>query len=139
MEVALRLSAQLPLVAHRQWTLSLPRGLRLAVVKQPQVLKLVERALVRAVWRWQRAVAKRLGVRQRLQGGAVAFTQWFSSALALTPHLHVLLPEVLWTASGEVVELPPPDDEEVEGVLRRVLTQLKAVLAQVEGALPEDE
>jgi hypothetical protein len=138
-EVALRLSAQLPFVAHRQWTLSLPRGLRLAVVKQPRVLKLVERALVRAVWRWQRAVAKRLGVTQRLQGGAVAFTQWFSSALALTPHLHVLLPEVLWTPSGEVVELPPPDDEEVEGVLRRLLLQLKAVLAQVEGALPEDE
>jgi len=138
-EVALRLSSQLPFVAHRQWTLSLPRGLRLAVVKQPRVLKLVERALVRAVWRWQRATAKRLGVRQRLQGGAVAFTQWFSSALALTPHLHVLLPEVLWTPSGEVVELPPPDDEEVEGVLRRLLLQLKAVLAQVEGALPEDE
>ena len=138
-EVALRLSAQLPFVAHRQWTLSLPRGLRLSVVKQPRVLKLVERALVRAVWRRQRAVAKRLGVTQRLQGGAVAFTQWFSSALALTPHLHVLLPEVLWTASGEAVELPPPDDEEVEGVLRRVLTQLKAVLAEVEGALPEDE
>ena len=36
------------------------------------------------------------------------------------PHL----PEVLWTAGGEVVELPPHDDEEVEGVLRRVLTQL---------------
>ena len=50
-EVALRLSSQLPFVAHRQWTLSLPRGLRLAVVKQPRVLKLVERALVRAVAR----------------------------------------------------------------------------------------
>ena len=101
MEVALRLSAQLPFVAHRQWTLSLPRGLRLAVVKQPRVLKLVERALVRAVWRWQRAVAKRLGVTQRLQGGAVAFTQWFSSALALTPHLHVLLPEVHQAAAKD--------------------------------------
>jgi len=138
-EVALRLSSQLPFVAHRQWTLSLPRGLRLAVVKQPRVLKLVERALVRAVWRWQRATAKRLGVTQRLQRGAVAFTQWFSSNLSLTPHLHVLLPEVLWKPSGEVVELPPPDDEEVEGVLRRLLLQLNAVLAQVEGALPEDE
>ena len=69
----------------------------------------------------------------------MAFTQWFSSNLSLTPHLHVLLPEVLWTARGEAVELPPPDDEEVEGVLRRMLRQLKAVLAQLEGALPEDE
>ena len=50
--------------------------------------------------------------------------------ISLTPHLHVLLPEVLWKPSGEVVELPPPDDEEVEGVLRRLLLQLKAVLAQ---------
>ena len=139
METALRLSSQLPFVAHRQWTLSLPRGLRLAVVKQPRVLKLVERALVRAVWRWQRATAKRLGVTQRLQGGAVAFTQWFPSNLSLTPHLHVLMPEVLWTNTGEAVELPLPDDKEVESVLLRVLTQLRPVLAQVEGSLPEDE
>lgn len=54
-------------------------------------------------------------------------------------HLHVLVPEAQWRAEGEVVELPPPDDEDVESLLLRLLRQLRAVLAEVEGALPEDE
>ncbi len=37
------------------------------------------------------------------------------------------------------MELPPPDDENVASVLLRLLRQLRAVLAEVEGALPEDE
>ena len=123
----------------RQWTLSLPRGLRLAVAKRPALLKLVEKALVHAVWRWQRASAKRLGVTGKLQGAAQAFSQWFGSNLQMTPHLHVLVPEAQWRAEGEVVELPPPDDEDVESVLLRLLRQLRAALAEVEGALPEDE
>ena len=83
-ETALRLEAQLPEVAHRQWTLSLPRGLRLAVARRPALLKLVEKALVHAVWRWQRASAKRLGVTGKLQGAAQAFSQWFGSNLQMT-------------------------------------------------------
>ena len=38
-----QLKASLPFVAHRQWTLSLPRALRLWVVKRPTLLKTVER------------------------------------------------------------------------------------------------
>ena len=121
METALRLEAQLPEVAHRQWTLSVPRGLRLAVARRPSLLKLVEKALVHAVWRWQRASAKRLGVTGKLQGAAQAFSQWFGSNLQMTPHLHVLVPEAQWRVDGEVVELPPPDDEDVESVLLRLL------------------
>ena len=60
-------------------------------------------------------------------------------ATKLSRHLQVLLPEGLWNPGGEVVELPPPDDEDVATVLRRVLRQLRPRLAQVEGALPEDE
>ena len=138
-ETALRLEAQLPEVAHRQWTLSVPRGLRLAVVKRPGLLKVVEKALVRAVWRWQRGTAKGLGVTGPLQGAATAFSQWFGSSLQLTPHLHVLVPEAQWRAEGEVVELPPPDDADVEAVLERLVRQLRAALADVEGALPDDE
>lgn len=57
--------AVLPRVPHRQWTLSLPRALRLAVVKRLEV------RLVQAVWRWQRAFARRLGVEDELRGGGL--------------------------------------------------------------------
>jgi hypothetical protein len=115
--------ATLPFVAHRQWTLSLPRALRLVVVKQPALLKLVETTLVRAVWRWQRASRPR-GQRAGLRGGAVAMAQYFGSRLQLTPHLHVLVPEAVWDEEGRVVEVPAPDDDAVEAVLRRTVRQL---------------
>lgn len=126
-ETAASCDAVLPEVAYRQWTLSLPWALRWPVVKAPQLLKQVERRLVRAVWRGQRQSARQLGHTGPAFGGAVAFRQYFGSALQLTPHLHVLVPEGLWDAKGGeagFVPLPPPTDEDVEAILRRVLLQL---------------
>ena len=139
LETGAHLEALLPKVAHRQWTLSLPFPARFPVVKQPKLLKRLEVRLVRAVWRWQRREAKRLGVEGRLRGGAVCFWQWFGSHLQLTPHLHLLVPEALWTAEGELVELPPPSDEDVARVLHRALTLAKRDWRQLDAAWPEDE
>jgi hypothetical protein len=125
-------------VGYRQWTLTLPRQVRWVVRKQPGLVREVERRLVRAVWRWQRAQARRLGVTAPLQGGAVGFLQLFGSALQLTPHLHVLLPEGLWGDDGEWVALPPPEDDEVEAVLHRLLRQLRATFAGLESRWPEE-
>lgn len=134
-ETGVRLAALLPQVRHRQWTMSLPFTLRFVVVKRPALLKRLEYRLVRAVWRWQRQVARRLGVVGPLRGGAVVFTQWFGSSLQLTPHLHALLPEALWTKDGEVVTVPAPDDAEVESILRRVLRGARKDFADVEAGL----
>ena len=68
----------------------------------------------------------------------MAFLQLFGSALQLTPHLHVLLPEGLWRDDGEWVALPPPEDGEVEAVLHRVLRQLRATFAGLEPLWPEE-
>ena len=111
----------LPRVAHRQWTLSLPMGLRFHVVKQPGLLKRLEGRLVHALWRLQRATARRLGHEGTLTGGAVCFWQYFGSSLQLTPHLHLLVPEALWRVDGAEVPLPPPSDDDVTAVLHRVL------------------
>jgi len=133
------LEAVLPRVAHRQWTLSLPFTARFPVVKQPKLLKRLEVRLVKAVWRWQRREAKRLGADGTLRGGAVCFWQWFGSALQLTPHLHLLVPEALWTNEGVVVELPAPSDEDVARVLHRTLQQARKDWAALDAAWPEDE
>ena len=92
-ETAAQLEAWLPEVCYRQWTLSLPVSLRWAVLRTKGLLGAVERALVRAVFRWQRASARALGVTEAVEGGAVSFLQLFGSALQLTPHFHVLVPE----------------------------------------------
>ena len=51
----------LPKVGYRQWTLSLPFALLWPVVKQPKLLRVLERCLTRAIFRAQRARAKQLG------------------------------------------------------------------------------
>ena len=126
-ETGAHLEAVLPRVAHRQWTLSLPFAVRFQVVKRPKLLKRLEVRLVKALWRWQRRDAKRLGAGAagRLRGGAVCFWQWFGSSLQLTPHLHLLVPEALWREDGSPVELPAPTDDDVARVLHRALGQAK--------------
>lgn len=139
LETGAHLESVLPRVDHRQWTLSLPFMLRFMVVKRPALLKRLEVRLVRAIWRWQRREAKRLGADGNLKGGAVCFWQWFGSSLQLTPHLHLLVPEALWSDGGLAVELPPPSDSDVAEILHRVLRQAKKDWADLDAAWAEDE
>jgi len=136
-ETAAHCGEVLPKVGYRQWTLSLPWALRWPVVKTPRLLRAVERRLVRSVWRWQRREAKRLGERRELSGGAVGFAQLLGSALQLTPHLHVLLPDGLW-AGADFVALPPPSDGDVAAVLRRLVLQLAKDFEGAEAGWPDD-
>jgi hypothetical protein len=137
-ETAAHCGEVLPTVGYRQWTLSLPRGLRWPAVKTPRLLKRVERRLVQGIFRWQRRAARRLAARGVLRCGAVAFTQYFGGALQLTPHLHLLVPEGLW-AGAAFVPLPPPAPLEVEGILRRVVKLLAKDFEGLEVGWPEDE
>ena len=139
LDTGVHLESVLPRVAHRQWTLSLPFSVRFNVVKKPQLLKRLEVRLVKAVWRWQRSEARRHGVKAVLTGGGVCFWQWFGSALQLTPHLHLLVPEAVWQEDGTVVPVAPPGDEDVARILARVLRAAKKDWAELETAWPEDE
>ena len=139
-ETGLHLANVLPRVTHRQWTLSLPFSVRLAVVKQPRLLKCLERRLLKAIWRWQRQQAKRAGHEAQFSLGAgVCFTQWFGSRLQLTPHLHVLVPEALWAESGEYVELSGPRDDDVARILHRTLRQARSDWGELSAAWAEDD
>jgi hypothetical protein len=89
---------------------------------------------------WQRRSAKGLGASGKLHGGGVGFRQYFGSALQLTPHLHlhVLVPEGLWTDGAGWVGVPPPDTEDVERILRRVMKGLAKDFAEVGEGWAED-
>ena len=55
---------------------------------------------VRELFAFQRRTARQLGVPHPLTG-AVAFVQRFGSALQLTPHFHVLVPEAVFEEVDE--------------------------------------
>ncbi len=95
-EAAAHLDEVLPRVGWRQWTVTVPRALRWAVVRQARHLRAVERTLARAVFRWQRRRAKELGVEGKVQVAAVGFTQLFNAHLGLHPHSHLLVAEGVW-------------------------------------------
>lgn len=136
-ETEAHLREVLPKVGFRQWTLSLPFALRWPVVKEPKLLRALERCLTRSIFRWQRRQAKRLGHAGKAQSGAVCFVQWFSGTLALQPHLHLLVPEGVWS-TGAFGELPRPTQEAVEAVLTRMLAQARRTFAALEQPWPED-
>lgn len=137
-ETALHLNEVLPMAPFRQWTLSVPFALRFLLVKEPKLLRKVERRLMEAIFRWQRHRAKGLGAIGKRMGGALCFTQLFGSALQLQPHLHGLVAEGVWN-DGVFMELPPPSPEEVEAVLERALAQLLPAFESRGVAWPEDE
>ncbi|MBL8953684.1 MAG: transposase zinc-binding domain-containing protein [Myxococcaceae bacterium] len=116
-EIAQHVGEVLPHVPYRQWTLALPFGLRFLLVKEPKLLRLVERRLVESIFRWQRRRARALGARGKRLGGAVCFTQLFGSAFQLSPHLHLLAAEGVWSDEYEALQaraaqLRLPLDEE---------------------------
>jgi len=91
-----------------------------------------------------RRTASWLGVARPLTG-AVAFVQRFGSALQLTPHFHVLVPEAVFEELDEAElrlhPLPRPTDREVEAlavtVARRTLALLRARRVLNEEAVPD--
>ena len=115
----------LPQVAYRQWTLSYPIQLRWLLAKDAKLLSRVLKLCIRGLFTYQRKVSKRLGIEGQRQSGAVAFQQRFGSALQLTPHFHILMPDGIWVkgSQGEAGfhPLPPPSTEEVEHLLKKIL------------------
>ena len=131
-ETESHLMGLLPSVTYRQWTLTVPSALRWPVMKDTKLLRHVEKRLLRAIFRWQRQQAKAMGAQAKAFSGAVSQLQLFSSALALQPHWHVLVPEGVWV-NQKFVELPAPDILDVEAVLMRVLKTVERLF------LKEDE
>jgi hypothetical protein len=103
------------------------------LVKHPKLLAAMERRLVRAVWAWAVREAKRLGAKGALHGGTVGFRQYFGSALQLTPQVHVLVPEGLWTEDAQWAGLPPPTEADVARIARRVVKRLSKDFARRRG------
>ena len=97
---------------------------------------------MRAVFAWQRKAARRLGAVDPRTGGVTA-VQRAGSALNLNNvHFHTLAPDGVFTLGEDgparFVPLPPPEDEDVEAILRRVIRRTVKVLAPYDEGSEDD-
>ena len=121
----------LPRAPYRQWVLSYPYLMRLALARSAKAAGQARRILMSELFRHQRREAKRAGVVQGKAGG-ISFTQRFGSKLNLNFHLHTVLPDGVFTAQedGTVAfhELPRPEVEDLERILVRVIVRTRKEL-----------
>ena len=137
----------LPRVPVRQWVLTFSRQVRYHLAADPKLASEVVTRALRTLFAWQRRRARALGERPSRQSscGAIPFVQRFNSALELSYHLHILIPEGLFVRQGEdpdaaprFVELSAPSDVEVEHLLGQLITRTERHLRK-RGRLDEDE
>ena len=129
----------LPDVPYRQWVMSFPRRLRLALALDAVLTTRVLAITLRAIFAWQRRRARRLGWRLS-RTGAVTFIQRFSSALRLNVHFHCLVPDGVFAAESPVaggssfLALPPPCNEEVEAINRKIARKTLLLFRSIDPA-----
>ena len=129
----------LPWVPVRQWVITFPRRVRCHLAYDPRLATAAMTLCLRVLFAWQRRRAREAGVRlgapvrsQSARSAAVVFIQRFDSSLALDFHLHVLVPDGVFTrerqdpdARPRFCRLSPPTDDDVAMLLRRIVSRVE--------------
>jgi len=94
----------LPRLPMRQWVATFPRRVRWHLASDPKLAALALREVLRVIFAFQRRRARKLGGRpsRANSNGAITFVQRFNSALELSLHFHMLIPDGVY--------LPDPHD-----------------------------
>lgn len=135
----------LPEQPIRQWTVSLPFELRLAVARDSSLLSAVLRIVISEIDK----LMKRLGQERGVPGGAtglVAATQFFGGAINLNPHWHILSLDGVFSAKPDgdgvcFTETRAPAQSELYELAQRVHERVVRLLRR-RGLLreqPDDE
>ena len=138
----------LPDVPMRQWVLSFPYPLRLALAYDARLCSAVRRIFLRALLGWLAERAARVGV-ARGRSGAVVVAQRFGSALNLNLHFHALVLDGVYASPDPFTRprfhpaepLTDRDVEEVVALLHRRVSRYVARcrrLRQARDAEPEE-
>jgi hypothetical protein len=136
-DFAARVTTQvIPRVPVRQWVLTLPHALRAKIAFDPALTTVVLREFIAAVSAWLRRRARRLGIRGPLKTGAVTVIQRFNSAIELSPHLHALVLDGLYSFPAGCKPVfhptPSPTDEDIAHVAAAVFRRVERKLADRE-------
>ena len=122
----------LPDVPIRQWVLSLPVSMRYRLAYDAKLTREVLHIFVQSLFASLRRRAKqRYGIRNAECGG-VTFVQRFGGAINLNIHFHTLAFDGVYCEDLEkglcFKQLPPPTDEEVSQVMKRIIKRIKRLL-----------
>jgi hypothetical protein len=127
--------------------LTFSRRVRYHLAADPKLAARVITRSLRTLFAWQRRHARALGERpgRASSSGAITFVQRFNSALELSWHLHILIPDGVFVRDGEdsdaaprYVELGAPTTDEVEHLLGQLITRTERHLRR-RGRLDDDE
>lgn len=129
----------LPEVPIRQWVLSFPWPLRLLYSTRPEALSCTLGIVTRAIESHliHKAVLTR---KQGSRSGAVTFIQRFGSALNLNVHLHMLIPDGVYTfhrGKPRFHHVTAPTAAELDALLDRIIARITRHLLR-DGLLAQD-
>jgi len=88
-----------PLVPYRQFVVSFPIPMRYWLHKNKKFFAKVHRTIIDLIHSYYTGKASALGIKDQAPG-RISFTQRWGSALNLTPHLHILCPDGVYTRLG---------------------------------------
>jgi ribosomal protein S27E len=130
----------LPEIPIRQWVLTFPWPLRLLYSSRPHHLSRTLAIVLRAV---ETHLIRRAGLirTQGARSGAVTIIQRFGSALNLNVHLHMLVPDGVYTLEHgrpRFHTTPAPNAPELDALLRRIVARVTRQLER-DGLLIRDE
>ena len=122
----------IPHVPVRQWVLSPPMPLRLALAAQPELVTPVLRLVPRAVLR---DLLGQAGLKfDECHAGAVTLIQRFGLAANLNVYLHRVVMDGVHRGGGDgvpaIVELAAPTDDELHALLQTRITRLTKLLTR---------
>lgn len=136
----------IPRVSMRQWVVTFPRRVRYHLAADPKLATLALREVLRVLFTFQRRHARKAGARpsRANSSGAVTFIQRFNSALELSLHFHILIPDGVFIrdrpdpdAGPRFVPLDPPTEDDVAALLGRISLKVSALLHR-RGRLDDD-
>ena len=136
----------LPHCRYRQWVITFPRRVRHHLAADPKLASAALQQGLRAIFAWQRKQARLVGEKpgRANSNAAITMVQRFNSALELSLHFHVLIPDGVFIANGEdpdarprLVELPEPTDHDVAALLDTIIDRVTRTLKK-HGRLDDD-
>jgi len=129
----------LPSIPIRQWVLAFPHPLRLLYSTHPQAMSRTLSIVLRAV---ETHLIRKAGLTlaSSARSGAITFIQRFGSALNLNVHLHMLIPDGVYTLSHgkpRFHAVSAPSHSELTALLNRIIRRIARQLTR-NGLLVED-
>lgn len=127
----------LPHCPYRQWVVTFSRRVRYHLAADPKLASAALELVLRVLFTWQRQRARKAGVRcaRANSNAAISMVQRFNSALELSLHFHIIVPDGVFIPHKEdrdarprFVQIDPPTDEEVAALLDRIITRVTAML-----------